>query len=184
MDCLKCTTTACETERRDCTRNRDSILPLYGNRDNRTIYLQADQLVSGGRAGMLSRTEEIREYCRLQGISHVSLAYCYALEGAAADFALFMRQAGITVSSYRCTINGIAENQVHEDLGNGVNCNPVGQALAVNEDASELVVELGLCLGHDILFHKYVEKPFTVLAVKDRVFNHNPLAFFSAADQV
>ena len=37
-------------------------------------------------------------------------------------------------------------------------------------------VLLGLCVGHDSLFFKYTEAPCTVLAVKDRLLGHNPLA--------
>jgi hypothetical protein len=33
-----------------------------------------------------------------------------------------------------------------------------------------------LCVGHDSLVFKYSEAPCTVLAAKDRVFGHNPLA--------
>ena len=35
---------------------------------------------------------------------------------------------------------------------------------------------LGLCVGHDSLFLKAANAPCTVLAVKDRVTGHNPLA--------
>ena len=35
---------------------------------------------------------------------------------------------------------------------------------------------MGLCVGHDSLFLKYAEAPCTVLAVKDRLLGHNPLA--------
>ena len=35
---------------------------------------------------------------------------------------------------------------------------------------------IGLCVGHDTLFMKYAKAPMTVLAVKDRVTGHNPLA--------
>ena len=62
----------------------------------------------------------------------------------------------------------------------GVNCNPIGQAKAVNKSRADLVIEMGLCLGHDILFHQYLEKPFTVLAVKDRVHKNNPLEALNA----
>ena len=41
---------------------------------------------------------------------------------------------------------------------------------------AELNVLLGLCVGHDSLFFRYAEAPVTVLAVKDRVTGHNPLA--------
>ena len=44
------------------------------------------------------------------------------------------------------------------------------------------VVMLGLCLGHDTLFFQYCRVPVTVLAVKDRVTGHNPLAAIYLAD--
>ena len=55
-------------------------------------------------------------------------------------------------------------------------CNPVFQALLANEHEVELNVLLGLCVGHDSLFIKYARAPVTVLAVKDRLLGHNPLA--------
>jgi len=35
---------------------------------------------------------------------------------------------------------------------------------------------LGLCVGHDSLFLKYIRGLTTVFAVKDRVLGHNPIA--------
>ena len=40
----------------------------------------------------------------------------------------------------------------------------------------ELDLLLGLCVGHDTLFIKNAGAPITVVAVKDRVTGHNPLA--------
>lgn len=37
-------------------------------------------------------------------------------------------------------------------------------------------IVMGLCVGHDILFHKYIQGPTTTLVVKDRVLAHNPAA--------
>jgi uncharacterized metal-binding protein len=37
-------------------------------------------------------------------------------------------------------------------------------------------------VGHDTLVLKYLEKPATVLAVKDRVTGHNPLAAIYMAE--
>ena len=54
-------------------------------------------------------------------------------------------------------------------------CNPVGQALAMNEEKTEFNILLGLCVGHDTLAIKYMDAPCTVLAVKDRVTGHNPI---------
>ena len=55
-------------------------------------------------------------------------------------------------------------------------CNPIAQAMIVNDSKVQFNVLLGLCVGHDSLFFKYAEAPTTVLAVKDRVTGHNPLA--------
>ena len=55
-------------------------------------------------------------------------------------------------------------------------CNPVLQAFVLNEEQSEFNVLMGLCVGHDSLVFKYAKAPCTVLAVKDRLLGHNPLA--------
>ena len=55
-------------------------------------------------------------------------------------------------------------------------CNPIAQAEIINEEKPDWVILLGLCVGHDTLFLKYCKQPVTVLAVKDRVLAHNPLA--------
>ena len=55
-------------------------------------------------------------------------------------------------------------------------CNPIFQAKVLNHEETEFNILLGLCVGHDSLFFKYADAPTTVLAVKDRVTGHNPLA--------
>jgi uncharacterized metal-binding protein len=55
-------------------------------------------------------------------------------------------------------------------------CNPIAQAFVMNEEKTELNIIMGLCVGHDSLFLKYAEAPCTVLAAKDRLLGHNPLA--------
>ena len=61
-------------------------------------------------------------------------------------------------------------------------CNPIGQAMYLNEEKTDFNVVVGLCVGHDSLFFKYSEAPTTVFAVKDRVLVHNPLAAIYASD--
>jgi len=55
-------------------------------------------------------------------------------------------------------------------------CNPVFQAELLNHESVDFNILLGLCVGHDSLFFRYAKAPTTVLAVKDRVTGHNPLA--------
>jgi uncharacterized metal-binding protein len=61
-------------------------------------------------------------------------------------------------------------------------CNPIGQALLLNNENTDLNIILGLCVGHDSLFIKYSNAPVTVFAVKDRVLAHNPLGALYLAD--
>ena len=55
-------------------------------------------------------------------------------------------------------------------------CNPIGQAMLLNEAATGLNVVIGLCVGHDSLFFRNSAAPATVLVAKDRVTGHNPVA--------
>ncbi len=55
-------------------------------------------------------------------------------------------------------------------------CNPIVQAEILNEAQTEFNIMLCLCVGHDSLFLKHIKAPTTVLAVKDRVTGHNPMA--------
>ena len=61
-------------------------------------------------------------------------------------------------------------------------CNPIAQAKIVNQAKTDFNILLGLCVGHDSLFLKYVEGLTTVFAVKDRVTVHNPVAVLYNSD--
>lgn len=69
-------------------------------------------------------------------------------------------------------------------LPDAVACNPIGQAQTLNDGQCQFVIEMGLCLGHDVLFHQHIKKPYTVLAVKDRVYRHDPLGFLEGRTPV
>ena len=60
-------------------------------------------------------------------------------------------------------------------------CNPAAQAMLLNKAKTDLNILVGLCVGHDTLFIKNSEAPITILAVKDRVTGHNPLAAIYAS---
>ncbi len=60
--------------------------------------------------------------------------------------------------------------------------NLVFQAMLLNGSGAGLNVILGLCAGHDSLFIKHTTAPVTVLAVKDRLLGHNPLAAVYTCD--
>ena len=52
----------------------------------------------------------------------------------------------------------------------------------LNEAKTDLNIVMGLCVGHDSLFYKYVEGLTTTMVVKDRVTGHNPAAVLYNAE--
>lgn len=176
MNCLNCTNKDCKLNAKDCNGGHDEVVAAYKDSGAVPLYENADKLVAGGRAGSLSRVDEVIEFAKLQGYDNIGIAYCFSMEKQAVRLMEKLKEADLKVLSFRCTVNGVKETEISDTLTGGVNCNPIGQARAVNKSRADLVIEMGLCLGHDILFHQHLTKPFTVLAVKDRVHAHNPLA--------
>ncbi len=129
------------------------------------------------------------DFARRCGLSRLGLAFCIGLQSEAAIVSRILRANGFAVDSVACKNGSLSK----EELGLGDEdkvaprefesmCNPIGQARALARAGTELNLLLGLCVGHDSLFMKQSEAPVTVLAVKDRVLGHNPLAAIYLAD--
>ncbi len=151
-------------------------------------WARAAALVEARGYGSWPRLREIAELADRLNIKRLGLAFCVGLRREAAEVARILEENGFTVFSAMCK----AGSRPKEDLGLGEKdkvrpgafeamCNPVAQAILLNEAGVELNVLLGLCAGHDTLFIKHAAAPVTVLAVKDRVTGHNPLAAVYAA---
>lgn len=174
LNCALCANKHCKISARDCNDGKESALQEYAKPTNQEIYRNADKLVADGRAGQLSRLDEILEYIKLNNYQNIAVAYCFCMEDLAKELVEVLKQSSFKTASYRCTINGIRENEIIDDLGEGVNCNPIGQANAINISQAQFVIDMGLCLGHDVLFRTYLKKPGTTFIIKDRVHQHNP----------
>ena len=77
---------------------------------------------------------------------------------------------------------GITEEQKVRPGTYEVMCNPVAQAMLLNEQKTELNVVIGLCVGHDSLFYQYSDALCTTLVTKDRALAHNPAGALYCAD--
>lgn len=159
--------------------DKQDIVDMYTQDDNAKIVEAAAVLVDNGRAGTLSRFQEIIAFAREMNYKKIGFAYCYGMEVKAAQISNIFISEGFLVSAVSCTVGGIAQDEINSSSCiHNVSCNPIGQSTQINAENVDFVVTMGLCLGHDILFQKYIHAPATVLAVKDRVHNHAPLEEF------
>ncbi|WP_418966119.1 DUF1847 domain-containing protein [Cetobacterium sp.] len=165
--------------------------------ENKVLYLQEENyklahssaLVESEGYCELTRVEEIMEFAKKNNFKKIGLAFCIGLRKEAEIFGKILENRGFEVCSIICKNGavpkefiGISDCEKVRPGTKEVICNPIGQARLLNEMKTELNVILGLCVGHDSLFIKYSGAPATVLAVKDRVTGHNPLAPLYTAD--
>jgi len=137
-----------------------------------------------GRRTKIPRVEELIQFARKCDYHKLGLAFCSGLAHEARILTDILENKGFTVVSVRCKVGAIPKERIgitEEEKIQGPGrletmCNPIVQAEVMNKSNVDLAIMLGLCLGHDTLFIKYCRVPMTVLAVKDRVFGHNPLA--------
>lgn len=136
------------------------------------------------RSPARSRLQEIIAYCKAMDYKRVGLVFCNGLRNEAAEVLKVFKAHGLDVVSASCKVGGIPKTEIGLSGPNELlkphkpesMCNSIGQAFLMNEANVDFNVLLGLCVGHDSLAIKYLEAPVTVLAVKDRMLGHNPLA--------
>jgi uncharacterized metal-binding protein len=129
------------------------------------------------------RIQEICEFARKMGYARLGLIFCGGLRREAAIVNQILKTQGFEIVSVICKVGAVPKEDIglkeSEKIYTGKYesmCNPILQAKLVNDAKTHFNILLGLCVGHDSLCFKYAEAPTTVLAVKDRVTGHNPLA--------
>ena len=151
----------------------------YANRHQRPYVMQPSK----------TRIVEIYEFAEKMQYRRLGLAFCLGLTKEAGIVEQILKDRGFEVVSVLCKAGrtskdriGIQdEDKIHRGTEESM-CNPIYQAKLMNHEKTELNILLGLCVGHDSIFFKYAEAPTTVLAVKDRVTGHNPLAAIYLSD--
>lgn len=132
----------------------------------------------------IPRIEETIQFSHKNGFKRLGIAFCSGLANEARMVADILERNGFEVVSVCCKVGAVPKERIGirpEEKISGPDlyesmCNPITQAEILNEEGVDFAILLGLCVGHDSLFIKYCQVPMTVLAVKDRVTGHNPLA--------
>ncbi|MBI2909789.1 MAG: DUF1847 domain-containing protein [Chloroflexi bacterium] len=137
-----------------------------------------------GKRAKNTRIEETIQLAKKCGFKKLGLAFCAGLPKEASLLTDILENNGFEVVSARCKVGAVPKETIgirpEQKIRGPRNwesmCNPISQAKIMNAEKVDLAILLGLCVGHDTLFLKYCRVPVTVLAAKDRVTGHSPLA--------
>jgi len=135
------------------------------------------------------RVVETMEFAKKMGYKRLGVAYCGGVTHEAGMLVEILEKHDFEVISVSCKVGGIPKERIglkdEEKINIGKHesmCNPIAQALILNDAKTDFNIMLCLCVGHDSMFLKYIEAPATVLAAKDRVTAHNPMAALYTAN--
>lgn len=195
--CANCTILACSEENpeklpKNCPMQKAELMEAafqtYALPENREFYITASELEALGYC-QWPRLKETIQLCQRMGYTRVGLAFCRGLRKEAKVVDELLRRAGLEVVSVICKTGGVDKEKVGIAPECKVNpgnyepmCNPIAQAMLLNEQNTQFNIALGLCVGHDSMFYKYSDALVTTLVAKDRVTGHNPAAAIYCAE--
>lgn len=187
--CASCQIHACvsgEKEKmpKNCPMKNEQLMERakreYGKPEYHDFYKNSCLVESEGYC-QWPRVKEVAEFCKKNGFQKIGVAFCTGLRQEAKVACEIFRSYGLEVVSVMCKTGSLPKETVgvreEEKVRPGtreVMCNPVAQAMLLNEEKTQFNVVIGLCVGHDSMFYKYSEAMCTTLVTKDRVLAHNP----------
>ncbi len=126
-----------------------------------------------------TRVEELIHFAHLRKLTRIGVAFCVSLTKEAQALGRALEAAGLSAELVCCRVgavdfDAIGLEKAHPERFAAI-CNPIAQARLLNEAGADLVVQLGLCLGHDLLLQEECAAPVTTLVVKDRALDHHPI---------
>ena len=133
------------------------------------------------------RLKDTVEYAKGMEYKKLGIAFCVGLIKEAHRVAEILENYGFKVVSVCCKTGSVKKTDVgipeeytmFSKTGytiGWITCNPVAQALLLNEAKTDMNIIVGLCVGHDITFTHLCEAPVTTLIAKDRSAPHDPSA--------
>ena len=152
--------------------------PAYRQEGFTRDVCRAHSQLLGRGSSQWPRVEHLREYCLHAGVGFVGLAICSAFLEEARTVRAYLREKNIDAVIACCKIGAVrlADIGVDRDIGyDYALCNPVGQAMLLNRNKTQMNVLMGLCLPHDMLVIEHADAPCTTLFVKENMSGHHPL---------
>lgn len=137
------------------------------------------------------RLKDTVEFAKKMDYEKIGLPYCIGLQDEANKVAEILEKYELNPVSVVCKSGSVGKSELDVPEGDrltsrtgyligSISCDPVGQALYLNEENTDLNVIVGLCVGHDVTFTEYSEAPVTTLIAKDRPTSHNPASVLNS----
>ena len=166
-----------------------SALAEFNTNEQSKAIAQAAAAVEAEYYCLAPRAEEIVRFARKMGYKKIGIASCIGLLKETQQFAEILEAADLIPHGVTCKVGRTDKTQIgvpeKDKLSPGnfeSMCNPILQAMLLNQEATDFNVIIGLCVGHDSLFIKYAKAPVTTLVAKDRVFAHNTVGALYTLD--
>lgn len=193
IDCSTCRKQACWSDAPDTgpsycpTRTRrgaiESALNLY-KEDPEIRKMAIAAARTEGRSYMKwTRVEDTIDFAHNMGYKKLGIATCIGMMVEDRILREILVAHGFDVVNVCCKCGAIPKEEIglldQEKAKPGTFepiCNPIAQAVILDEAETDLNILLGLCVGHDTLFTMHSKAPVTTLVAKDRITGHNPNA--------
>lgn len=122
-----------------------------------------------------SRLQELINYAKNSNYKKIGIANCLSMQKYADKLIEILKNEGFEVVSINCKNSGLQNSDLFGEEAKGPSCDPLSQADFLNNEKTDLNINVGLCLGHGILFSKHSNAPTTTFIVKDFATNHNSI---------
>lgn len=151
----------------------------YLEEDLHALMVIADDTPKTADGILRNRVEELIHFAKGRSLQRIGIAFCVSMIREAQRLGTILSEAGLDPQLICCRVGAIDYSEIgllkaHPERFAAI-CNPVAQARLLNEAHVDLVVQLGLCIGHDLVLQEVCDAPVTTLVVKDRVFDHQPI---------
>lgn len=186
--CRYCATTGSfrgdldRTPRTCPTRTHDTLThdpEPYLSPERRELMAAADEAPFTPDRRMRNRVEELAFYAKRRGMKKVGIAFCVSMLKESQTLAKLLEKEGLAAELVCCRVGAVDYDEIglkkaHPERFAAI-CNPAAQAKLLNAAHVDLVAQVGLCIGHDLVLQEECEAPVTTLVVKDRALDHNPI---------
>ena len=121
-----------------------------------------------------SRLQELINFIKNSNFKKIGIANCLSMQKFANKLFDILLENGFEVFSVNCKNSKLVNKDLFNE-GENLLCDPLSQAKYLNSNNTDLNINVGLCLGHGLLFNKYSKAPVTTIVVKDFLTSHKSI---------